>query len=534
MDTQGLTMKKRYYLPVIILIVLMGLALTIPYSVGFVVQKRFAETLKVLSQSGSLQFNLESYHRGWFSSNATIRVKTKHPAMLNQWLGSQSGTPVEFLVTQKIQHGPILKVVSPKGVTRWIMGQALITIRANPVVGSVHSITLVNLDGSLLSAITAPAIHFSNPDVNSDVKMMGFAATVQISRDFRKIILRVNTPKLVLITKDFQQEVANFSAEYDLKRSANGLYLGTKNTQISDASWQTPDQQLKIQLQGLSILSKSEEINAHVNYEVNTVLQNIIIDNVQYGQQQFNLAINKIDVASLLALSRELKNTQQAANVGWEQLLRYNQLATYLLSKGVEINLKNLSLDTKWGQPTLAMHIVLRPEARQVNSPVDLINDLTAKADLYLPAAFLTQALTVFNQALAMSSPTLPDIFHFIMTTNTDPNLQKLAQQKIAFWLENKWIVAEGDAYRVNFVFQDGQAIVNGQPFVNKPMPLPLSPAPVSSQVMGIPETEVTPGAANENLQEVPVIRTAPSTRAVPGIGGAPLPKPKIIIQPSR
>ncbi|MEE2733467.1 MAG: DUF945 family protein [Pseudomonadota bacterium] len=83
-----------------------GVLLSFPLVTGFALERAYQSRVASMPQQPGVEITAESYDRGWFGSQALVRVRL-HPA---EWLGDPTLVSESFdlLVKSDLQHGPVL------------------------------------------------------------------------------------------------------------------------------------------------------------------------------------------------------------------------------------------------------------------------------------------------------------------------------------------------------------------------------------------------------------------------------------------
>lgn len=439
-----------------------------PLGVGFFVQTKYPQMLQALSQSGDVQLKLLSYHRGWFNSDATVKVKLAHPSLLklSDWVSTEADQPpIEFVVTQNIEHGPWLVVTSNKASSRLFLGQAMIKSHINPTMGDIDSMTLVKLGGSILTVLTAPDIKYLNKKEGVLAGLSGLTATLNLSPGLTEITGQVKLPRILLRTNDYQQKIVGLNARYKLFTSPSGLFLGDRFTRIDNVTWSTAEQHSKIKLNGLVMQSKSSEQRGRVNYELKAVLNTINLNDADYGPQQIDFAVRNLDIAGLLTLRQQLGQLQTNTHLSAMQLMKYNELFMMLLSKGLELDLRKIKLATPWGKPFVAGRVILHPQTTLAMNLDSFLTYLDAKVHMEIPGPILVQTLEKLDQTALGKELGLVDAVEIDKSSDATAVVRQKVKDKVTNWVENNWLIAQQDGYLFDLLFQNDKAYINGQPY---------------------------------------------------------------------
>ena len=456
-------MKKWLIWTVIgLVIIIASIALLLPLGMGFAVEHKYSQVLESLSRSEHIKMKLVSYQRGWFHSDAVVQVALTQPTVLeiNKWLGNTTGAPVQFMLNQRIEHGPLLHVSSQTGNRRLLFGRAVVKSSINTALGTIDSLTFAEFDGSLLSVINAPDLHIDNKAKKIRATVTDLTATLLLSADLNQIYASIDAPQANITTPDFLQKINNLSEQFSLRKSPSGLFLGWRTTKIGDASWETVDHKSQIQLNGLTMQSQSAEKSAKMTYRLNAILNKAALDNTTYGPQQIKLSINNLDVPTLLALRKELTQITGSEGLSTTQLFRYNDLFMILLGKGLELNVDKLSLVVASGNLTATMQVVLKPQTTTATSLAGFLRYLDAKTHLELPDAMLTKILTTIGSSTMAQG--MMGSLSYGESANPSAESAQRAKQQIAQWVQKKWLIPEDDRYLLDLSYKNQQLMMNG------------------------------------------------------------------------
>jgi len=454
---------KKFLFSVFLLLLLavIGALFVLPYGLGFVAQNKYTQILDMLTKSNAVQITLMDYQRGWFSSEATVKVEM--PVSL-----SAPGVDT-LIVKQHIEHGPIFSLTSKTGEKHLALGQTLITTQVNSTLGAVEIVSRIKLNGALVGAISALKLRYENPEgKHSIVEFNNLSGTFKLSADLKKFMANLQIPQMMIEADQFSQQTNQMKLTYDLKKSDSGLFLGQRTLTIDAMTWNAdfiPNKALK--LQGLKIDGRDEEQDHKVNSQIDAELKHLVVNNANYGPQRIVLAVNHVDVPALLALRKGVNSLHKSQVSTEERLTKYQQLLAGLLSKGLEIQVKRLEMVTPWGAPSLTANLTVA--AQPISDLAGLMNATNIVAEINVPATFLVRALEKID--VITQNPIMAD------TTGAasgipSSNPTHTAQQRITDWINKKWLLPYGRGYKSIIIYQKQQITINAQP-LNMPSAVP-------------------------------------------------------------
>ncbi len=447
--------KSLWNLLVVLLFVIVGLVYLLPYGLGFVAKHKYMQLLDIFAKSNTVQATLVDYQRGWFSSEATVKVSIPS--------NSKAENLDTLMVKQSIQHGPLFSITSSKG-RHLSFGQALINTHVESVYGKMDCVNWIKINGGVSGVISIPKLHYVNTREQGDAVALDVESILGhfgLSTDLRAFIADFEIPRIAIQTGKSTQEIDGTKLSYDLQKSDTGLFLGKHAVSIETMVFGAdfiPDKTLK--LQKFKIDKHDEEKNHKITSEIDTSLQAITINNATYGPQQLVITIDQLDAPTLLALKKEA-NILPEQHASFEQLFSsYQQLATTLLRQGIEIQVKKFQMNTPWGAPSLTGSFTV-PAQSATSSSEDFMNSVKMTAEINVSGPFLIRALEKLN--MTMQSFSVGDTSAGMFQT-PPPNPTRMAQQQITEWLNKKWLIPKNNGYQTVMVYQNRRSTLNGQP----------------------------------------------------------------------
>lgn len=326
-------MKKKFY-GVLIGIILLFLLFT-PYLVGVIFKKQYQPTLDILSQNIRLNLKVVRYDRSWFYSNAVIA--SSFP------LADGQGTAEKdvLLIKQHIAHGPFilyhnnqhLKVkLALTYIDSYFDQHHHLADTTFTLGGSVLTHFKLDQYARVKNSLPIYALKGLEGNVSLNAKKSFFSADISIQHIFANI----NTPRVI----DHFRTITQLSSQGELWTGKTSYHFGL-------LSWQ----------QGASVFTFNQFIydvisylqNDRLQYHIASAIKSALLNNVDYGPQHLVFSIKGLDRA-------ELKCIKQLSPINspeeWREHFRL------LLSKGADLHLNVLSLNTAWGQVHGSAHVV--------------------------------------------------------------------------------------------------------------------------------------------------------------------------------
>jgi uncharacterized protein YdgA (DUF945 family) len=447
--------KSLLSLSVLILITVIGALFLLPYGLGFVAQNKYSQILDTFAKSNTIQLSLVNYQRGWFSSEATVKVVLPGVPKL-----------AALLIQQHIEHGPIFSITAANHQKRLMLGQTLISSQVKTPFGIVDIVSWISLQGAFSGTLHIPTLYHQTAQQGHSyaATLTGISGDFQLPADLKKIAAHLQIPKAVIKIDHFEQQIDQTDIVYQLKKSDSGLFLGQRRLAIRAVALNFPIYPFKLQLQGLKAEADGSEQNHKLQSEINIALQQVLFNNAAYGPQQLLLAINQLDVPSFLALSKELNSWKTQPELDDQAYARYQQLLVNLLSHGLQIQVKRLALVTPLGAPQLVGSITF--PAQSANDVMTVFTAADAQFNLQIPATFLMRLLEKINGAMMQHVATTMAAATTPIAAPAAPAIipTQLAQQQVTEWVNKKWLVPKDNGYQISVLRQNRQLTINGQP----------------------------------------------------------------------
>lgn len=445
-------MKKFFFIIcILLLLTIVGALFILPYGLGFIAQNKYLQILDTFSKSNPVQVTLLDYQRGWFSSNATVKIISPIAAKLS--------AAETLIVKQTIAHGPVFSLTSRAGEKSLLLGQGLITTRIDSALGVVDVVSWIQLDGALSGTVHAPLLRFADTKENQQIAVNNLYGVFKLSPNLKQLVAKFNVPQIAIKTGKFEQRIDSANFYYDLQKSMSGLFLGQRTLTIHSILWNTPLYASSLKFDGLNVRSYDVEKNHRINDEINIELKEIKTRHASYGPQKIVFTVNGLDTSTLLILKKEFNQLHRNGNdLSDTAFAKYQQLFAMLLSKGLEIHLKKLQIVTPWGNPSLVANMTLPQQPVLNNDFMRLFETMHVSARANMSATFLMRVLEKFyasGQDLQMAA-----------LSNT-VNSSQIAQQQVSDWVNKKWLIPKDDGYQIDIFYEDGRVLINDQPFTS-------------------------------------------------------------------
>jgi uncharacterized protein YdgA (DUF945 family) len=491
-------MRKWFYIFLVVVIIIAALILIPPYFMGREVQK----TIASIPSSESFRFAVTEYRRGWFSSDVTIKMMIKNPNGLDLVKiagGDESSQYLQITVNEHIIHGPVIFTPSK----HFMLGQAYILGSINEADMTAKNATLITLNGKIDTTILASQVHFTPPRSNVTTRSQDILAHLQFKPNLQQVRGTIKIAAVTVATPNSQQAFQGIKSTFDLNRSAAGIFVGERELKLDRfSSTQGNDH---IDAQNLDLRSRSDEKKGKISTHITGRLEKITVDNGSYGPHVLDINLKDMDANALFAISREaiMMSTQNnlAAQIARSlQLARYNQLLWNLFGRGMQIDLKQLNMATRWGTVNAVAEFNFEPLPGEMGNPIAILQKFKGNLQLLLPQALVKEvALHHFSGNPQIINP------------------QQQADQLIDYWVKNQWLIADGTNYKMDIKYQYKNVLIN-----NKPLNAPAVVSQNTNKAVlpgDLPKTQANPPQplnAPQPQSAIPQNKAAPPTNMPP------------------
>ena len=214
-----------------------------------------------------------------------------------------------------------------------------------------------------------------------------------------------------------------------------------------------------------------------LNFKSEISLKKLLLDDKVYGPSTLKWGIRNLDPVAMASINQlEWKMLENNPD---SNLLTLKLLAELpkLLAKGAELELSEMILNFPEGKITGSFKIFL---PKNENAPGKLLQEAHGEGQFKASIAVVKQLTTFFieeelqkqaekTQVLssAQQSGTTPATTNAPMptATNIHDEAQKQAKQNLQTLVNKGLLKIDGTDYVLNFKLENGQFIINGQPF---------------------------------------------------------------------
>ena len=424
---------------IIALVILAFVVLIPPYYIGSEAESMIRDQLAKTNQAGTMTVNLKSYSKGWFGSQATFDFVI--PVVDDN---SQT-EDIEFTLIQTMQHGPLLW--NSGGLGFGLIDSKIDFELPEDMKADIDKLTTI--DKNTLT-ITGRTDFDASSKVDIDLKPFVIEeedATIQVNagkgsysytmegkvdgqmswsglqvkgKDGKKVNISDMTMKMdsQLISGDIYSPAALFGGEFTMSLAQIELVTGNP-------------------LEDFKMSELSADVNTDVQPDLTQIKSKLVVKSVNAMAQDFtdiiyDFSIENIDTQVLKEFNSLVAQAQ--VNQPADPTIMQNKLQAMLpklVEKKPEIKINQLGMKTPQGEIATNMMVKVNQDLYDANNPMSMIMALDAKAIGQGPEAFFT--------GLGMG-----------------PMIDQLVSQNM--------LVRNQELLSFEFVYQQGQALMNGSP----------------------------------------------------------------------
>lgn len=381
---------RNYARIAIILGVLVVILLISPLIIGLYLEHQYQNLLDAYNVTEKLNVRVDSFHRGWFHSVATLRVKILDPKILEYMnLSDQDRLAHEkfFVLDQSIQHGPIfyhdIKELPYFIGLITIQNKIRSTAEMSKVVNVIKDVDYVSFMGNCHKYFKLSSMNLVYPktDVNIKIDMLEGDAWVLVKQ--KKVQVSVRLQDMMFYNSDILLLIPSVNWQFD---HDTRLWFGNDVLTIPSISV-IENGNTTINMTGFYFKGSSEMIDEMMSGNKEIFVHQINIGDYQAGPFHFNLSIDKFNAKAVEDMIEAYNLIMERGELYQSQLIqKMIMMLPQVFNKGTAISLKDLDLKTQDGQLHMNGKLVWNTDKEFIP---DQINDIIFDADvkIYLKIA---------------------------------------------------------------------------------------------------------------------------------------------------
>lgn len=491
-----------------LLVILVVLSLGAYYGMGVLTERTIKKDIEVVNQSNGLSAVIENYNRGWFSSDANIKWRLHLPERIvkdaegkSQTLAAQdynTQTPIQ------IHHGPFIHTGKK---LRFGMGYAQTSIplpdqynqkfdtlfTQDSMKPQLDLNIFVNYLNQSTLELALPSFKLTAKEGNGQFEWKGMNTLTSISSNLNKIDGKIRIDGADVSKDDTKINLGEVTSEYNLHKTASGLYLGDANLSLPSFTIMNKAQSL-FAMKDFSLNSSSDISNSLFSTHLEVQLNSVVANTLTYGPAQLEVALRNLDADVLAKLNDQAQAMHNGTDVERQQaMLSMLPELPKLFSQGAEFEISKLNV--KLPQGVVDGNLLVSLPKGNNSNPFELIQKIQGNAKLSLPIAVVKQLV---QQSLNQQMTTQPELQQALIkelqnssaqpaatptpsaaanapeatpptTTTPAPTLEQLAvmetDKRLGILVQNGLLTVNADNYVIEVSLAQGKFIVNGKPF---------------------------------------------------------------------
>ena len=503
-------MKKLTAIVVILALLLLGAY----YGTGLITERTLKQNIEVVNQAKGIFVDIAQYKRGWFVSAAKLRVKITIPEQIERDVQTKQmhTVPAENYTMQvpfEIYHGPI--IYNKSGVM-FGLGYAQTQLDLPDVVENKLSkffkqestLPILNLGVFVNYAnkshfkLKIPQFKLLAKEGANQVDWLGFNGDFSVSNDRSVIEGDMTLEGMHFIKDKIAATLGRLNNQFNLHKTKFGIYLGQADVSLPSLVVSDNDKRV-FELAQFKVSSDSQVHDGLVSSHLQVSLDKVVSMGKVYGPANIKVSVNNLDAEVLAHINAQADKLQQGSDSDKKQaMFAILPELPKLVGRGASFEISSLNLTMPEGK--LAAGLKLSLSEGSVSNVFGLMKKIQGEGQIQMPSILVKQMLEesfkvklmqqsalqramvtqMQNNAASANSqteqpvtskPINSDVSSSAPVDNvmTDQAVAakavEEAKNKLSGLVSQKLLVEKGSDYLIEFKFNQGQLMINGQPF---------------------------------------------------------------------
>jgi len=454
-------------------------ALALPFWFGLQTEKSYLALLAQMSRRSGLQFTSTHYERGWFSSTAETVIR--HPQL-----------PVEFIARHRISHGPFPLDRLLAGDWHLTPVQARITSQVvlsaparqdRPELPPLNAETTFQLNGD--GALHADMAPIRKTDAMGQAfDWRGFSGDMHFDREWKKIRFEARMPELSVGTPGQAGRISlsKLSLHSNLQEGGAGYFFGDGALNIGRMEFDGVGRQVVVN--GVEISSSALPGGENVDLTLRYRVADVHTTDERFGPGELTIEARHLDIAALVKFKNELNAVYRDNSPLAQTVLiiagKAMDLISALSRQAPELEITKLSFKTRQGEITGKAKFVLNGHKNDVaQDSLRLLMALSGQGELSIPTPVLkhmfTRVIRRDIEACQESGALTPQDMARLTPQAMNEIVDRAFPQYLAQNGFTRYLVEDGDRYKLVISMRRGQLLINGSPWHAPASPLARS-----------------------------------------------------------
>jgi hypothetical protein len=455
-------MRKFLFSLMIAIVILFLMVILPPFFMGMLAASKCNQLVDTINTYSPVNVQIVSYHRSWFSADATAVVSLKQRRWLQNdkvdaaiWL--QKPELRQFTINAHISHGPVIM-----NMQRIRFAQALVDAtvnltdqqnnllkRSNDAGPIAKARFVIQLSGK--SILKSEGVPLSYQDADTNFNWQGFHLQMELSPTFSKLKTEFDLPGFNFSQKDNSVKLDGLMNSFVGFKTAEGLWAGERTLILKTFNMQTNNKH-SLNISGLVMHVTANEDHNLLNYFVTTNLDLLDVDGALYQGNVFNFNLKQLNKGILAQLDKQFIAMEDTDQTSLQQAAQSFSTLVGLLNAGAILEVIQCNTTTPWGKLFATMNLNFSSGGSNAGFLAVIANSvlgMNIKANQNLVLHILEK---FYQSVQAGDQPT--------------DAATKQAQAMLAEWQQAGKVVTEGNDTFINLElnYKNHQLLLNNKP----------------------------------------------------------------------
>ncbi len=366
----------------------------LPWCAGMITEHVSHQLIDYYNKQKNIAIQVERYQRGWFGSRVKLHVKIIKPELMQ--LVKQVGVEkprLEFVIDQKIQHGPIF-YNKPKGLPSFI-GLAAIqsNINVSPDIQAflqiapsknvfINALSMFSFLGNYFQQIQMPPFQYIQDDLRIQTKY-GVEGNFWIYLGGNHVSGNVTLPDILLKQQDgYTWNAATVKINFNQYMSANHLWIGKLDVMVAEIFLHHAAGD-NIVLKNIKSQGNIAESSDKIRGDRNLAIDKVQVNDEVFGPIGLQIAMTGLDAKVIADMATAYQKIQQQGELYASQLqLKLFAMAPAAFSTDTQLMLKTFDLAAQEGTLHMAGKMTWSSNEATASDLSEVIEDGDAQAKL--------------------------------------------------------------------------------------------------------------------------------------------------------
>lgn len=476
---------KKFIIAIVIALTGIAVWAGATYVIGGQVEQHYQDHIARFAQWGPLHMTIESYERGFLSSQGRTLMEFRVPVPAKEE-GEIETKTLKLTLEHQVCNGPLpfgsgnfslmpkLARIETRLVAASLLGEdgegndLLVKL---PWLAEIYDLASISLSGRGRDQLVIPAIEQTIEEEQLSINWGGLQSDVGFAQDMSNLAGNVMLSSLQLTADEGRMEWDGARVDFDLHEAFPLVYLGRYQVDsglLEMGFNESGKGRQKLRVEGFAIDSQASQNGATVEYLQTLKVAKVAVNEAGYGPGVLEVAARGLDGEVLSRYQQDMlgvydQELLDPEAVGMQMMQVYLRLLNGLAEGSPEIEFSKLQLATPNGDFTGNLYLKLNGEAGQeLNNVPALLQKLEGKAQITTDESLVRSVMTGLIAQQMKNAYRQRDL-----ASPTDEELAARAasqvQQTLEVLIGQQFIERSEGKLRCKAVFDRGELKVNGQ-----------------------------------------------------------------------